>query len=144
MNYDELIKDLREQAEHYCKHCSEKSGEHMCGYKGDQYCGPKTLLDAADAIEELQGELWKAISDNTDLLVMLPRWISVGDRLPESGQACLCYYVGGAYKQLSWISLDTFYECDSLSGFYPHLKDAIDGEVTHWMPLPEPPKEEQT
>ena len=51
--YDDLIKELREQAEHYCKHCSEKVGEYLCGYKGDQYCGPKALLDAADAIEKL-------------------------------------------------------------------------------------------
>ena len=124
MGYDELVKELR--------------GFALWKYDGEVFAR------AADAIEELQGELWKAISDNTDLLVMLPRWISVKERLPESGQECLCYYVGGVYKQLSWLSLDTFYECDSLSGFYPRLKDAIYGEVTHWMPLPEPPKEEQT
>ena len=90
MNYDELIRDLREQAEHYCKHCSEKSGEHMCGYKGDQYCGPRALLDAADAIEQLEKKVteWQeeALKWNNEYFALrdsMPRWISVNERLPE-------------------------------------------------------------
>lgn len=68
-NYEELVRDLRENAEHYCKHCSEKSGEHLCGYKGDQYCGSKTLLEAADAIEELGQEKEQALYDYREEII---------------------------------------------------------------------------
>ena len=67
-DYDKLVKDLRENAERYCRHCAEKSGEHLCGYKGDQYCFSKTLLDAADVIEELLSDYGKLYEKDVDLL----------------------------------------------------------------------------
>lgn len=60
-------------------------------------------------------------------------WIPVTERLPQSYNQCdvLCYYDGvvvvGYYtdEEVGWHDLHSY-------KIYP----------THWMPLPEPPKEE--
>ena len=147
MDYTELVKSLR-----ICT--SDKRGygcASECSYGKshplNHWCMDYLLTDAADAIEELDTLLDGLEADNDALCETIerlkkPRWIPVTERLPENGQSCLCYYVGGEHRQLSWYSIDTFYECDSLTGFYPHLKDSVGGAATHWMPLPEPPKEE--
>jgi len=64
-----------------------------------------------------------------------PRWISVEDRLPEKDKDVLCYsnknggYMFFGYR--GWM-IEEWMEGGSL-----HI-----GNVTHWMPLPEAPKEE--
>lgn len=64
-----------------------------------------------------------------------PRWISVEERLPEE-RLCVSVYIqedGGAY----WI--ETAFRRDGkwrIQGEY-----VIDRNITHWMHLPEPPKE---
>lgn len=148
MDYDELVRDLREQAEHYCKHCSEKSGEHMCGYKGDQYCGPRALLDAADAIEQLEKKVteWQeeACKWNTKYYAeyaCMPQWSSVKEQLPEDG-----VYVLARYKNNDMVVACVF-EHDECLDFWRAMTDEgwcadCDTEPTHWMPLPTPPKEE--
>lgn len=60
------------------------------------------------------------------------RWIPVGERLPEDEADVICGYAGfksfPGYRQgFNW-----FDERDSHLAFPP----------THWMPLPEPPREE--
>ena len=64
------------------------------------------------------------------------KWISVKDRMPDEqetylifrkepfGAVTIAWYSG---SENGWLALD--------GGFY------ADGVVTHWMPLPEPPKE---
>ena len=74
---------------------------------------------AADAIEELSS----------------PEWISVSDRLPERDKYVLVF-VKGAYddgEEFQYISSD--YHNGVRFDQYSEL-------VTHWMPMPEPPKEE--
>jgi hypothetical protein len=71
-----------------------------------------------------------------------PKWISVKDRLPEPNTIVLCWreFMNGP------IILDyglicgnmCFYDFDE-DGFPEEVKPE---EVTHWMPLPEAPKEE--
>lgn len=62
-------------------------------------------------------------------------WISVEERLPEKGRVVLVYI-----SDRKSIMLTHFFDDFSLvrvgmeSGFSGH-------GVTHWMPLPEPPKE---
>lgn len=59
-------------------------------------------------------------------------WISVKDRLPEKRKDVLCCFNGiRKMVEISWM--------DSTRCF---LYEDIYGKVTHWMPLPEPPKEE--
>jgi hypothetical protein len=55
------------------------------------------------------------------------QWISVTERLPEHSGLVLTYYNCGTCD-VSFIHNGKWYgDCD-------------DGRVTHWMPLPEPPK----
>ena len=75
--------------------------------------------------------------------VTIPEWISVKDRLPDTAERVLVCkaWLGTVYKPVygyyqdypnqkgCWYVLTEF-------GYYPQR------EVTHWMPLPQPPKGE--
>lgn len=60
------------------------------------------------------------------------KWISVKDRLPEKWQNVLTVRTDGKFRFDFIGSLDVWYEDVNFVG-YP---------VTHWMPLPQPPKGE--
>ena len=70
-----------------------------------------------------------------------PKWISVKDALPEESAFVLCL-LSGRYKNVSYENayvIGTYYADDGWI-----LEEAPRWEnppVTHWMPLPEPPKE---
>lgn len=57
-------------------------------------------------------------------------WISVKERLPENGQRVLVHYRIGETCDIT----ETRYVAGGYIGYWG-------GGVTHWMPLPEPPKE---
>jgi len=65
----------------------------------------------------------------------MSEWISVDERLPKDKQMCLVY--GTVYyvpdEQSKEIMVTKFYE---EFGFV----EQIHANITHWMPLPEPPK----
>lgn len=64
-----------------------------------------------------------------------PRWISVKKRLPEDGQKIIAAFRDSG----GWIVDQARYgngEFDFASWAY-----VWDDNITHWMPLPEPPKE---
>ena len=61
--------------------------------------------------------------------VTVQEWISVNDRLPEQGEEAICIAADGdmmigKYTELGWM-FPCYFE-----------------ELTHWMPIPEPPKGE--
>ena len=89
----------------------------------------------------------------------MAEWISVKDRLPsEAGRYLVAYKLFDS--DLAWwnevLSFSTdLYKMDNFdfprkkykgkSGFYfydSEYGNVEDNRVTHWMPLPEPPKEE--
>lgn len=96
--------------------------EHLAhGGKAD--CGEEFHLDA----------LYMAIA----ALREQPRWISVEERLPEKYKFVLCYkdgktrigyYIGAEYVK----GVAAFADCGHNHSF----------GVTHWLPLPDAPKEE--
>jgi hypothetical protein len=61
-------------------------------------------------------------------------WVSVKERLPEDSKKILLYHQDGRTLFGLWSNRKEGWYFDS---FGPWEKD----EVTHWMPLPEPPKE---
>lgn len=68
--------------------------------------------------------------------VTVQGWISVEDRLPEVNTDVWCYSdKWGGYFFVGWINPNTGRWRD-VTG------EAHIGTVTHWMPFPEPPKEE--
>jgi hypothetical protein len=89
--------------------------------------------------------------------VIVPQWISVKDRLPDKNGKYLCANYSKTFnryfievlkfaKDLHKVDEFDFKEEKGKSGFY--MYDSEWGyshfrNVTHWMPLPEPPKAEQ-
>lgn len=84
------------------------------------------LEEAADAIEELSK----------------PKWIPVTERLPESqGPFLTRYGFGDASIETGQFFYGVLYYLYADAD--PHWQhESVGVEVTHWMPLPEPPKEE--
>ena len=75
--------------------------------------------EAADAIEEL--------------LAAVPHWISVEDEPPKENKNYLTY---GVFLPLGVKAMDMF-RFDGKKWL-----TSADVKITHWMPLPAPPKEE--
>ena len=98
--------------------------------------------EAADAIEDLTAQLDQAnevIKADTDYIFELskPEWIPVTERLPEEGKFVLVY--GDLYSNKhdgGVIAVSKRIDWNYWQGF------GRERNITHWMPLPEPPKEE--
>ena len=137
--YDELIKRLREEASSWCINCCYRAGDYICGAPDDRKkdCDICSKLEAANAIEELSKLIDESIpkSDAEIIIEELnkPRWIPVTERLPEAGERVLCYCRANIYEVMKMrTDGDWVYDVHHI---YMH------SFVTHWMPLPEPPKE---
>lgn len=64
-----------------------------------------------------------------------PTWISVDDRLPTEKVNCIVYYKHAYNDNDGYWAIDVcFYDG-------VEFKVNLAYKVTHWMPLPEPPKE---
>ena len=66
--------------------------------------------------------------ENAKLRASAPKWISVEDMLPEQGEEAICIAADGdmmigKYTEWGWM-FPCYFE-----------------ELTHWMPIPQPPKE---
>lgn len=86
------------------------------------------------SIEITNAELADYLIENG---VFVPHWISVEDRLSEEKVNCIVHYIH-AYCDNDgyWAIGFCFYDGEKFQ-FEPAYK------VTHWLPLPEPPKVEQ-
>ena len=82
------------------------------------------LCKAADAIEDLDNRL------NLHRQGKISHWIPVTERLPERNYNCLVCDDG--------VVLEGY--MNAVSGWFDNIGDRLKF-VTHWMPLPEPPKD---
>ena len=121
-----------------CFNVTEQCGE--CPYYPVS-CDKELVRDARVYIRQLEAERDAAVD-------AMPRWISVKESLPEGEGWVLAIGLllkkkkGGnygwsvphvaEYRHGRWCDLD---------GMMPDLEDRS-LKITHWMPLPEPPKEE--
>lgn len=96
-----------------------------CAYHGPGLppCGKAVHEDAIAMLEQLEAQV--------------PKWISVEERLPEPGVFVVIIIRMGE---------DTYLRVGWLRGAEPRWMQAglglIEGTVTHWMPLPDAPKED--
>ena len=68
------------------------------------------------------------------------KWISVDDRLPpEKGEYIVAYHPC-YWKDVDWKKTEVGIDCFMGKTSWARRKFQ---RVTHWMPLPEPPKEEE-
>ena len=72
--------------------------------------------------------------ENAELRARVPKWISVDDKLPEEDGYYLCCIKSSLFTDRVYIDI---LECDKGSFEEGHI---YTDTVTHWMPLPEPPK----
>ena len=118
-----------------------------CPAKDDlAFCAADTIRELLSKVEELEAKnrILEEARENANeacakweglyraKLGKESGWISVKDRLPEDYQRVLCLFESGTME----VSFRA-----SVKGFcYEGFKQT--GKVTHWIPLPEPPKEE--
>lgn len=113
--YEELVKRLREH---------------------NGWALNETLDEAADAIEELSRKYTEernAAVELTGELASKPHWIPVTERLPKIGETVIVAIKSKMHKG-AYIVQTSFLCCDNTF--------TLD-DVDMWMPLPEPPKEDE-
>lgn len=103
-----------------CGHCPYEGEPNGCNRPGGTCKMFDVVMDAAEAIEQLRAQQ--------------PRWISVGERLPEDDGYVLCHCNDGSSDIVCMYHGDGDFVTPDL--------DCYTGIVTHWMPLPQPPEEE--
>lgn len=114
--YDELVKNLRKV----------ESGEYCAVASTEDFPVMQFVKDAADVIEDLDNRL------NLHRQGKIGHWIPVTERLPEDGAEVLAWSQSG-FAYVDWW-IDGAWKVNSL----------VDGKyefVTHWMPLPQTPKD---
>ena len=135
--YEDIVKDLRNCFGTDSMFCDCDS----CKYNGliDDHdyskCVETLGVDAADALEELATKL--ATNCNNDC-----KWIPVSEQLPPLEEDVLVFAYGNMIRV--WMlerqypySADVYWECED--GYWEDVS-----AVTHWMPLPNKPKDGET
>lgn len=101
-------------------------------------CGTVGLDDFEEFDDETVEDIASYLIDNG---VTVQEWISVKDRLPEEGEYVLCvlkgFNYGGKIQVCKFVPADKFKD----KPYFEHFRNGFPS-VTHWMPLPEPPKGE--
>ena len=117
--YDELVKRLWGCASGECFNCLQYTETTNASV-----CSKELMKQAADAIEELSK----------------PRWIPVTERLPEEHVFVLIRQDDDRMMVAERVDGDWWYR------YFAYDVDRWDedeqGTITHWMQLPQPPKEE--
>ena len=75
--------------------------------------------------------------ENAELRARVPQWISVDDRLPEAGEYVVCIAKRNPFSMFMPMVARI-----KKNGWVNPITEQYISEVTHWMPLPEPPKGE--
>lgn len=139
---EEIVATLRHCATHNCIMCPAYSPPHSKCFE--------TLAAACDRLEELEKELIDeryrhdrlqdfcvAQGEEMSKLKARQRWIPVKERLPEEGITVLTFDKRGHVRDRALYTFrggQRLFRPDGLAPGY---------DVLYWMPLPEPPKEEE-
>ena len=100
--------------------CAAAQGCRNCPYSGTR-CVVEVSNDALAYIRQLEAAQ--------------PGWISVENELPKEDVRVLVYFDGV-------IAVSDIYDTNMMDGTPMWTFTGAGGDPTHWMPLPEPPKEE--
>lgn len=165
--YDDLISSLR-----ICGRINSANDNCIAFHDGSCEAEPVCMYElmgkAADAIENTS-KAYNMMAEAYEAEVTRQRWIPVTKRLPENGVhvllSCKCglgAYVCDGFHTEKYSTPTQFYEDIDADydeetdeyyfpeGWWEVIKNwdeyscvAIEDTVTHWMSLPEPPKEDK-
>lgn len=88
--------------------------------------------EALEYIQQLEHQIGELTEKVAQLEEAQPKWISVEERLPEEFEHVLTYERN---NEVSWLRVSYMYD-----GLWWRSGLKALGKVTHWMPLPEPPR----
>lgn len=134
MDYKVLVKSLRICAGGgRCTGCSQHPSLSAL-------CLDRLESQAADAIEELIAAL---TASNEVVAKSKPKWIPVTERLPDmKGYDYVLGIVNGSDTNVRFENAVEMVSYDPGSGWFMDDYPNAEIRVTHWMPLPEPPEED--
>ena len=119
-----------------CRHI-DKSCKLAENIADDLISNGVTVQENVEISDELLKQLKNApitICKEEPSIELVQEWISVKDRLPENEKE-------GVLIALRWGEVDISW-CEDGRWSSEFVNEYEDGEVTHWMPLPHPPKGE--
>ena len=100
-------------------------------------CRTDLARDALEQIELLEAIIKDKEKSLCELEQKVPKWVSVKDRLPEHVRGNYLILLSGEIYAAKW-------EYDEWNEKYAfRINCQIVPNVTHWMKVPEPPKEEE-
>lgn len=136
MEPDEIIRALRL--------CADKSENFEECHSGQCDCPfGKTVIDCTERMNRAAADLIELLTDE------IPHWIPVSERLPDKEVLVLLFLRSpkGETKITTgeiYASNNKKFDGEFCIGFDPLSPDFLNREVvTHWMPLPQPPKGEK-
>ena len=102
----------------------------------------KKLVELIESARYWGSNTSEEIADNLlENGVTVQEWVSVDDRLPKEGEYVLCvlkgFNYGGKIQVCKFVPADKFKD----KPYFEHFRNGFPS-VTHWMPLPQPPKGE--
>ena len=126
----DLVADLRTCLRGECSTCG-----HECG---NADCLDRIIEDAADRLDELVDRCAR-YAEEIAVLRERQRWIPVTERLPEdrSNVLVVAYWHERWGVYMGWCAPER-----AKWSVHVGIGDRDDVAVTYWMPLPEPPKED--
>lgn len=101
------------------------------------------LIDADAAKNKLVGPRFRWIRNflnKQPTIEAAPRWIPVTERLPDDDIYVLVIVSGKPCKNVTLHNAVELAEYDPEGWILEMWPDWMDADVTHWMPLPEPPE----
>ena len=139
---------------------NERLQARLAELEGSEMTCIKTLVDirfaCGDDGKRMQGELVEYIAELSRKAVSVPEWIKCSDKMPKinspvvvarisdnDGKPCLDSGVAALQPNNGWIGLGVFYRPKIDAGTI-YQNDFSVMDVTHWMPLPKPPKQEKS
>ena len=97
-----------------------------------------TLMDLANYSIMTLVELTRSDEDLSPIDVYEPKWISVNDDMPTAGKYVLVWDAVNNPHHIFFADCDSDWH-DERARFHSSRGD---GDITHWMPLPERPEKE--